>query len=56
MGIINKQKSKALDHLDRNDVEFILNKLRSAQYTGNEFEHFYKVYTTLTNYLKTFKT
>ena len=56
MGIINKQKSKALDDLDRKDIEFILNKLRSAQYTGNEFEHFYKVYTTLTNFLKTFKT
>lgn len=56
MGIVSKQKSRALDNLDRNDVEFILNKLRSAQYTGNEFEHFYKVYSTLTEYLKTFRT
>ena len=55
MGIVNKQKSRALDDLNKNDIEFILNKLRSAQYTGNEFEHFYKVYTTLTNYLKTFR-
>jgi hypothetical protein len=56
MGIINKQKSRALDNLERKDVEFILNKLRTATYTGNEFEHFYRVYSTLTDYLKTFKT
>ena len=55
MGIVNKQKTRSLEGLERKDVEFILNKLRSAQYTGNEFEHFYKVYTTLTNYLKIFK-
>ena len=47
MGIVNKQKSRALDNLERKDVEFILNKLRTATYTGNEFEHFYKcVYNT----------
>ena len=32
MGIVNKQKSRALDNLERKDVEFILNKLRTATY------------------------
>lgn len=56
MGIVSKEKQKALTDLSRKDVEFILVKLRASQYTGNEFEHFYKVYNALTNYLKTFKT
>jgi len=56
MGIVSKEKYKAISDLNRKDVEFILAKLRASQYTGSEFEHFYKVYTALTNYLKTFRT
>tara|TARA_R110002050_G_scaffold22820_2_gene62017 strand:+ start:457 stop:627 length:171 start_codon:yes stop_codon:yes gene_type:complete len=55
MGILNKQKLKAIEGLSKEDLEFVLTKLRSADYRGHEFEHFYKVWTLLTNHLKTIK-
>jgi len=48
MGLIDKVKkdSKKEDivSLTKQDCEFLLLKLRSAQYTGDEFEQFYTVF------------
>lgn len=37
------------------DVEFILAKLKSAQYVGSEFEHFYAVWVKLSAMLESLK-
>lgn len=37
------------------DLEFILAKLKSAQYTGSEFEHFYSVWVKLSAMLESLK-
>lgn len=55
MGILNKQKAKALEELSKEDMEFLLNKLRDSNYRGYEFEQFYRVWTILSSYLKTLK-
>jgi len=55
MGILTKQKLKAVEGLSKQDLEFVLQKLRESNYKGHEFEHFYKVWTILTNHLKTIK-
>lgn len=34
------------------EVEFLLTKLRSAQYRGEEFEFFFNVWTKLANHIK----
>ena len=47
MGIVSKQKEKE-NFLSVDDIEFVLNKLREAPYTGHEFEKFYAVWTKLT--------
>tara|TARA_B100000212_G_C27366029_1_gene530371 strand:- start:804 stop:1022 length:219 start_codon:yes stop_codon:yes gene_type:complete len=37
------------------DLEFILTKLKSAEYKGSEFEHFYAVWVKLSNKLEELK-
>tara|TARA_B100000575_G_C22753122_1_gene449114 strand:- start:288 stop:458 length:171 start_codon:yes stop_codon:yes gene_type:complete len=55
MGILTKQKLKAIEGLSKEDLEFVLRKLRDSDYKGHEFEDFYRVWTLLTNHLKTIK-
>jgi len=55
MGILTKQKLKAIEGLSKEDLEFVLVKLRASDYRGHEFEQFYRVWTLLTNHLKTLK-
>lgn len=61
MGIVNKginsneqvnDKFKNPVMLDDREVEFILEKLQSAQYIGREFEMFYNVWVKLSNMKK----
>jgi hypothetical protein len=54
MGIISKtRKSQKPDsRLEKEELEFVLLKLREANYTGHEFEMFYKVWVKLAGYLK----
>lgn len=61
MGIVNKginsneqvnDKFKNPVMLDDHEVEFILEKLQSAQYIGREFEMFYNVWVKLSNMKK----
>ena len=54
MGIISKtRKSQKPDsRLEKEELEFVLLKLREANYTGHEFEMFYKVWVKLAGSLK----
>tara|TARA_A100001011_G_scaffold387442_2_gene465221 strand:+ start:204 stop:404 length:201 start_codon:yes stop_codon:yes gene_type:complete len=42
----------ATGELETLEIDFILTKLRQAQYTGAEFELFYKVWVKLSNLKK----
>lgn len=54
MGIVNKlHQKKDDDTLTKPEVEFILAKLRSANYKGDEFEQFFHVMRKLSDHLKT---
>ena len=44
---VNKDLNKKVN-LSAEDCEFLLLKLRSAQYTGDEFEQFYTVFKKIT--------
>lgn len=44
---VNKDLNKKVS-LSTEDCEFLLLKLRSAQYTGDEFEQFYTVFKKIT--------
>lgn len=61
MGIVNKgstegsevnKKFKNPVTLDDREIEFILEKLQTAQYIGREFEMFYNVWVKLSNMKK----
>jgi hypothetical protein len=61
MGIVNKGNTESSEvnrkfknpvMLDDKEVEFILEKLQTAQYIGREFEMFYNVWVKLSNMKK----
>ena len=53
MGLLGKLKvQKEKDELTISDLKFLLTKLRSADYKGVEFEHFYQVWVILTDALE----
>ena len=55
MGLIDKvSKDRATKdvNLSIEECEFILAKLRSAKYTGDEFEQFYIVFKKVTEYIE----
>lgn len=55
MGLIDKvSKDRASKevNLSIEECEFILTKLRSAKYTGDEFEQFYIVFKKVTEYIE----
>ena len=54
MGIISKTRKsqKPNNRLEKEELEFVLLKLREANYTGHEFEMFYKVWVKLAGSLK----
>ncbi len=53
MGLLGKLKvQKDKDELSIQDLKFLLTKLRSATYTGAEFEQFYQVWVKLTDTLE----
>lgn len=52
MGILDKLQSKDIEksknlELNREELKFILAKLRTADYKGNEFEMFYQVFVKI---------
>ena len=53
MSILGKLKvQKEKDELTIQDLKFLLIKLRSATYKGEEFEQFYQVWVKLTDVLE----
>jgi len=57
MGLIDKVKRKSIEdyQITKQEAEFIIQKLRSADYKGSEFETFYKVVKKITDHIKTFE-
>lgn len=47
---LNNQVEEPVVTLEDNEIEFILEKLKTATYTGYEFELFYKVWVKLSKY------
>lgn len=51
--IKNKQvESEDGSQLTKSDIQFLLGKMKTAQFTGAEFEQFYSIFTKLTTQLK----
>lgn len=46
---LNQEKFKNPILLDDRELDFILDKLQTAQFIGKEFEMFYNVWVKLTN-------
>jgi len=58
MGLLDKARGKSKStsqELSKEEIVFILAKLRTADYKGNEFEKFYNVYTKLQDTLDNIK-
>jgi hypothetical protein len=58
MGLVNKVKASKKEEdeaLTKQESEFILTKLRSATYKGEEFEMFYKVYRKIAKHIDSLK-
>ncbi len=57
MGLLDKVRTKSVEETDltKEEAEFILLKLRSATYVGEEFETFYKVFQKVGQYIKAIK-
>jgi len=57
MGLVSKAKSskKEEEDLTKQEAEFILTKLRSATYKGEEFEMFYTVYRKIAKHIDSLK-
>lgn len=56
MGLLDKAKPKPKVedvNLSKEEITFVLAKLRTAEYKGSEFEKFYNVYTKLQDRLDT---
>ena len=52
---INNVKSFDDEGLTKEESEFILAKLRTAQYIGDEFEMFYTIFRKIGQHIKTLK-
>lgn len=55
MGLLTKSKVEQTQDLTLQELEFILIKLKSAQYRGDEFESYFNVYTKLLKHLESLK-
>jgi hypothetical protein len=55
MGLIDKvkPKPKEVDGLSKEESEFILAKLRTATYKGEEFEMFYTIFKKIGEHIRT---
>ncbi len=57
MGLIDKvaPKPKKAEGLTKEESEFILAKLRTATYKGDEFEMFYTIFRKIGQHIKSLK-
>lgn len=56
MGLLDKAratKAKEPENLTTKEIEFILTKMRTAEYRGSDFEQYYNVLKKLTDALDT---
>ncbi len=51
--VVKKHQEKTQDNnkLSKDEIEFLLSKMKTAQYSGAEFEQFYSIYKKLSNQL-----
>ena len=56
MGLLDKikpqQKQEEVENLTAEELKFLLSKLRTATYTGHEFETFYNIWVKITKELE----
>jgi hypothetical protein len=56
MGLIDKirpqQKQEEVEGFTAEELKFLLSKLRTATYTGHEFEMFYNIWVKITQELE----
>lgn len=52
MIVKGKTNTPPSTELSKKEIEFLLLKMKSAQFIGAEFEQFYAVFSKLTNQLK----
>lgn len=52
MGLVQKPEEKKQDQLTKQDLQFILHKLESAEYKGKEFEKYFFVVKKITTHIK----
>ncbi len=58
MGLLDKMKQPvkaASSELSKKELEFLLAKMRSATYRGDEFETFYNVWVKITDKIESIK-
>lgn len=58
MGLLDKMKQPAKaasSELNKKELEFLLAKMRSATYRGDEFETFYNVWVKITDKIDSLK-
>lgn len=59
MGLLDKvktpAKSASAQDLTKKELEFLLAKMRSATYRGDEFETFYNVWVKITDKIESIK-
>lgn len=51
MGLVSKTKNLQSEELTYEEIEFIVNKLRSANFRGDEFEKYFSILKKLTDAL-----
>lgn len=52
MGLVSKQKQVKSEELNKKELEFLLAKLRSANYRGDEFEIYFSIVKKISDSLK----
>jgi hypothetical protein len=56
MGLLDKikpqQKQEEVENLTAEELKFLLSKLRTATYTGHEFEMFYNIWVKISKELE----
>ena len=55
MGLVSKSKQLQSEELTKQELEFLLAKLRSANYKGEEFELYFSIIKKITDSLKLLK-
>jgi hypothetical protein len=50
--ISSNTESKKNNELTKKEIQFLLSKMKTAQFVGAEFEQFYSIFTKLSNQLE----